>query len=461
MKKKILFVIPDGVGIRNYLFSDLLKILQKQNWEIGFLHALSPQAIEEIKKVHPGLAFREFSFHPYKETLFNRFLRESVSYGRLIHNARITGNPTILSNWHRPAAFKKKLFYILVEKYGKWLSGDYNRILRAEKYYEERLQKLSNPYDELIKNYRPDVVFNLHQRALQAVPPVLAAIKQKIPAVEIIYSWDNLPKARLTVRTDDYLVWSKYMKDEMRLYYPEINGENIHITGTPQFEFYYKPELIWDKKDFYARHQIPLDKKIVVYSGGDTRTSPYDQLYVDEIARQLSRMPENERPVLLVRPTPADPADRYEEVVKKWPGIIRLSLPAWHRDKHWSLSFPTFADVELLVNTVVHSEAVINVGSTMALDFATHEKPAVYINFNIKKEGPWDIKRVNRFQHFRTMDGLDPVFYWDQPDQLPDLLKRIFQGEKKPDAVKWLYRINNYPKDASERIARYLMQKTD
>ncbi|NPA46090.1 MAG: hypothetical protein GXO24_02630, partial [Chlorobi bacterium] len=93
--KKILFIIPDGVGIRNYLFSDLLHLLQERNWEIGFLHALSPQAIEEIKKVHPGLNVREFSFYPYNEGIVNKFLRESVSYARLIHNTRLTGNPTV------------------------------------------------------------------------------------------------------------------------------------------------------------------------------------------------------------------------------------------------------------------------------------------------------------------------------------------------------------------------------
>jgi len=459
--KKILFIIPDGVGIRNYLFSDLLNKLKDQNWKIGFLHALSSEAIEKIKKIHPDVEFEEFSFLPYKERGIDKLLRESVSYARLIHYRRLTNNPTILSMWRPPKKGKKKIFYHLVEKMGKLLSKDYGKILKTENFYWNRLTNRPNLYDSLIKKWKPDFIFNLHQRAPIAIDPVLAAKRAGIPTVGVIYSWDNLPKARLTVRTDDYLVWSEYMKDEMHLYYPEIPSENVHITGTPQFEFYYKPDLIWDKRKFYERHHIPLDKKIVVYSGGDTRTSPYDQLYVDEIARQLMHMPEEERPVLLVRPTPTDPADRYKEVIEKWPEIIRLSLPVWHRDQHWSKSFPTFEDVELLVNTVIYSEAVINVGSTMALDFATHEKPAIYVDFDIKENAPWSVKTLNSFQHFRSMEGLDPVFYWKRPGELPGLLQRIFQGEKKPDAVKWLYRINNYPKDASERIARYLTEKVN
>ena len=51
-------------------------------------------------------------------------------------------------------------------------------------------------------------------------------------------SWDNLVKARLAIRTREYIVWSNYMRDELLRYYKEIDAANNVITGKPQFELY-------------------------------------------------------------------------------------------------------------------------------------------------------------------------------------------------------------------------------
>ena len=79
-----------------------------------------------------------------------------------------------------------------------------------------------------------------------ALPVLFASIPKQIACsddawvmkITFIFSWDNLPKARLAVEADLYLVWSQWMKDEMRDYYPEISEEKVKLVGTPQFEFY-------------------------------------------------------------------------------------------------------------------------------------------------------------------------------------------------------------------------------
>ena len=50
MTKKILFIIPDGVGIRNYLYSDVLRHV-KEEAEIVFWSPLLEQAFEEVNTV--------------------------------------------------------------------------------------------------------------------------------------------------------------------------------------------------------------------------------------------------------------------------------------------------------------------------------------------------------------------------------------------------------------------------
>jgi hypothetical protein len=453
---KILFVVPDGVGIKNYLYSNILRILDEKGARIGLLHHLHPGAILEIKKFH-NINVDDFRIKPVKEPLQIRFLREGISFARLLHYAKIKENDTILTNWLPGKKGLKKYFFKAVEIYGRYLAKDYNRILAAEKQLERLLMRQPNPYLYLIDQYKPDLVFNLHQRSPQAILPVIAAKNQGIKTAGVIYSWDNLPKARLTVKTDEYLVWSDYMKREMYAYYPEIEQDNIHITGTPQFEFYYNMDLIRPKKKFYEQYRIPLHKKIILYSGGDTRTSPFDGDYAMEVVRQIRKLPEAQRPVLLIRPVPSEDGARYRHVLEQFPDDVRLVPALWKRMNTWSDSYPLPGDLNLMANLAYHCAAVINVGSTMAFDFSTMDKPAVYIDFNIRNSTDWDIKTVNSFEHFESMKGFDPVFWWREKDELPGILQRIFAGEKKPGVHQWFKLINNHPRDASERIARYLL----
>ena len=89
----------------------------------------------------------------------------------------------------------------------------------------------------MLRNNKPDIIFSTHQRSLDGSVIIEAAKSLGIKTVGAVYSWDNLPKARLLVRTENYVVWSEYMKQEMADYYPEVDPAKVLITGTPQFEF--------------------------------------------------------------------------------------------------------------------------------------------------------------------------------------------------------------------------------
>jgi hypothetical protein len=47
INKKIAIVLPDGVGIRNYMFSSFFTKLKEENFEIYLLHSVSFNAIKK------------------------------------------------------------------------------------------------------------------------------------------------------------------------------------------------------------------------------------------------------------------------------------------------------------------------------------------------------------------------------------------------------------------------------
>lgn len=459
---KIALVVPDGVGIRNYLYSDVIKALVRQGHELVVWHALSETALKDVERLH-NMALVTEKLPPYKESVVEKFLRESISFARLRYNANIVSNDTIMSNW-APSRKRKAhdLFYRLVEMYGKKLRS-YDAIVKAEQRYGAAVgrSKYLDRFSDFLERHRPDVVFNTHQRALSAIPAMAAAVKQGIRTVSAIYSWDNLPKARLSARTDAYVVWSAYMKNEMKFFYPEIEESAIAVTGTPQFEFYRQASLRLDRAQFCARIGLDPDRKIICFSGDDVRTSPYDPAYLEDLAEALSRLPDRQRPQILFRRSPADFSGRYDDVLKRYGDVVKVSDPIWNKEKAsdgWSLFYPSIEDVSLLVNIAWHCDAVYNVGSTMAHDFAMFDKPAVYIRYDQPHAKGWSVDTIYRFQHFRSMEGLSAVVWVNGKEEIPAVIEKVLGAPDAhaPDRKKWLDVITGRETDASSKIADFL-----
>jgi hypothetical protein len=305
---------------------------------------------------------------------------------------------------------------------------------------------------------KPDVVFCTHQRSIDAAAVVEAAKRLKIPTVGAVYSWDNLPKARLLVHSDYYVVWSQFMKDEMNQYYPEIDDSRIEITGTPQFEFYHQTSLHVSKEAFCEQVGLSPQKKILCFSGNDL-TFPCDELYLNDLAEALMTMPDEERPQVLLRRCPVDLSGRFNMVVEKYPELIKVSDPIWKSYKGgWDAIVPTPEDVALLVNVSLHSDAVVNVGSTMAHDFAVFDSPAIYINYDQPAVTDWSAITNNQYQQFRSMTANDCVIWLNGKDQIVSAVKDALErpSEVAKSRSDWFKNVVLHPvTGASDNIVAY------
>ena len=460
--KKICFVVPDGVGIKNYLYSSIISKLSKKKNEIVILHNISSNAIKNIKNLHGfNVSFKKIP--GYEESVKQKFLRELISLLRIYNNIKLTKNKSLKDNWNPKKKGINYLFYTIIEILSVIFKNRYNFILNIEKIYYKSIDSSSENHKLLLENIKPDVIFNTHQRSLVSIPIISAAKKIKIRNVGAIYSWDNVPKARLSVKTDEYVVWSEHMKDEMLLFYPEIKAENISITGTPQFEFYHQKDLIVEKKAFFQKFGLDIHKRLICFSGDDTRTSPFDPNYLEDLAESIMIMPENERHQILLRCCPVDISGRFDSIVNKYKSIIKEAPPIWNFDKeggNWQLIYPNYKDIPLLVNTVYHSDVVVNVGSTMAHDFAMFNKPAIYLNYNPVKSQKWNIEMIYKFQHFKSMNNLSPVYWLSCKDDTVNILNEALNSSKNTkqiiDGQKWLDVISNHRKTASQNIVNHL-----
>lgn len=458
---RICILVPDGVGVRNYLYSDIISEILKKNHEVVILHSLSTNAINEVEKIHNS-SLKKVKLPKYKETIKQKFLRELICYNRLKFNVKKVKNDSIITNWNPNKNGFNSVFYYVLEFISLFFLNSYKIILKLEDIYQKSLLVSTKKYEILLKKINVDVVFSTHQRSIQAIPVIKAAQKLNIKTVGAIFSWDNLPKARLNIRTDSYVVWSDYMKNEMSIYYPEIKQEYISVTGTPQFEFYKKRNILISKEDFFKKYKLDINKKTICFSGDDELTSPFDHLYLEDISKQIISSNSDDYQILFRR-CPVDVSNRYNNVIKKYSNLIKEVEPLWNFDKdnnNWSLIYPSYEDVRLLVNTVFHSDLVINIGSTMAHDFSIFNKPSIYIKYDLIKTDKWSTDTIYKFQHFNTIGKLNAVYWLNSTNNVIKIIDRasVFNESIARDSIKWLDIIANHRENSSINIVNYLLE---
>lgn len=456
---RICFLIPDGIGVRNYLYSDIIPILSKEGHQIILWHSLDPKLIQ-IAAERLNVPFEQFEFKHLPDNFLVKLVREGARFSRLRRNAKAKQNETIMDNWSGNASSLSGKLLLKGSQIVGSLISSYTSASKLENYGFRQIHKTSRFKfaKDQIKGIKPDLIFCTHQRVFSVTPEIEAAKSLGIPTSTAIFSWDNLPKGRLPFRTDQYLVWSNYMKEEMATYYPDINQESIVITGTPQFDFYYNTGMILSREEFADRFKLDPCKTWVCFSGCDTLTSPNDPKYLFDVANALKNEDDLQ---LIFRPVPVELPDRFYPVLNSFPSVI-LANPKWSQGNTWGNFFPLYEDLVDLVNLAFHCKVVLNMGSTMALDFSVFGNLAFYMKYDHEnKPKNWSVKSIYKFQHFQSMNGLEAVGSIFSPEEI---LKKVREGIKNPDnfapdRMKWYQKVVQHDpkKSASQRVADALM----
>jgi hypothetical protein len=457
---KIVLLVPDGVAVRNYIYSDFIKELHQAHFEIILYHQIPEQAIQEIQNIQ-GNRISQFHVIPgFKESVLARVIRESCSYARIKYNAKVLQNKTISKFWNgKSTNIKRFLLLRIAELIGSIISKKYSFILKFEKWYDLLISKnsITKSLETDLSKLQPDYILNLHQRSVNTAPIIAAATNLKIKTGTVIFSWDNVPKARLISRYDTYFVWSDLMKTELNTLYKEIQDSSIQIVGTPQFEFYFNNNFQIIKEDFFKVYNLNPNKKTVCYSANDA-ASPYEANYLEDLCEEISKIDEVNRPQILFRRCPVDFSNRFDNVINAYPNLLFPVNPDWRiasaDQKAFIEIFPGFSDISLLVNTVLHSDVVVNLGSTMAHDFAVNNKPCLYLNYDPVESSLFKVSDVFAFQHFRSMESLDAVGWINSKAVI---INKVEQALDRPESIgsdrlKWLQKVVRHPLENNSRI---------
>lgn len=418
-ERKIFILLADGVGLKNFAYSNFFDLGEEAGFKCVFWNN-TPFNLDILN-------FDSINIQNSKSHLFSDIYKNAQKEIELDLFKKRTADP-VYDSYRFPTNYKslknssKNLFTKSISKFCSSEEG-----LRSVIATIEKLERGTDYYKECLitlKKENPALVFCTNQRPLTAIAAILAAKDLKIPTACFIFSWDNLPKATLVVQSDYYFVWSALMKIELLFYYPNISSDQIIITGTPQFENHFNQNGIVTRDVFFAEHNLDRNKKYICYSGDDVTTCPDDPQYLADVAQAVEELNKNGKSLgIIFRKCPVDFSDRFDEVLDKYKNIIVAINPLWEKiGEAWNTILPKPEDAVLQLNTIAHTEMVINLGSSMIFDYAAHNKPCAFINYDVQDKvlDTWSVSKIYKYVHFRSMPTDDAVIWLNSKEEIAD-----------------------------------------
>ncbi len=454
--KKVLLLIQSGYSARNFILSGFL-----DTTELDITFWSDQDYIQQYGIDNKLVKLPEYDYH-WKVN----FIQKVKNRAELYFNVKKTKNKNYLSylvSIYKTSSFRNQL--------RTWITNV------IAKYYanEKGIQKIDTPFYKSIRktNYykqckeqllaaKPEVVFCTHQRASVAIAPMLAARDLGIKTICFIHSWDNIPKGVQLVKADSYFVWSHYMKEEMLVHYPFVQQEDIVVTGTPQFMCYEDEAYKMSREQFYKEFDLDASKRYVLFSGNDKTTSPNDPIYLSDVCKSIEELNKQDDTYrVLFRPNPIDKNEGFNPVLEKFSKILTEIKPDWFGADVflWNQGGPNKKDLSLLVNTIIHSDLVVNMGSTMALDAAILGVPACYINYDVPSNYNWSVERTYQFIHFNIIKDIHPVFWIQNRSELKEKLQKGLENPEKTlkGRQQWIERVTTLPiRETNQRMWKHL-----
>lgn len=299
---------------------------------------------------------------------------------------------------------------------------------------------------ERLKKMKPAVVVTMSP--FFAIEPgiVSAAKKLKIPVIAFITSWDNITtKNRLMFNYDGYIVWSEQMKKDLNQFYPKSVNRPTYIVGAPQYDVFKNPEYHQSKEEFCKENGLDPNKPIVLYALGSPNL--FDEFPgAIEFLKRAAKGDMGDVQVI-VRPHPLkfnDPGlfdlpKIYDKI------LIQTSNP-----KQGEVVFThDKAKIREWINTYQHSDVIIQLGSTVAVDASLLDKPVINLDFDPSGKKDQLVKDLNHIMnHFAPLTNFNGM--WE-----------VHNYDEMVEAVNGYIKNPSLHQEGRKKIAEFVCNYTD
>lgn len=455
--KGIVAIIPRGEVLRNFGFTGALDRIASRA-SLSLISVTPPESCREIME---RSATNVFPLTEFPEHWLVRIQREmlDIAHGRQLWSRAAqarwrTRDLEAVTRGEKAKRFGKKAIGIAMAN-----RTGLNILNRTER-SASRLLSHRDAYDRFYKSIKPSLVFNgSHIHSRNAIQAVQSAQWLGIPTATFVFSWDNLTsQGRIILPYDYFLVWNDALKEQLLEMYDWIRPENVFVTGTPQFDFHFRPDFYLSRVEYCESVGADSTRPIVFYSTGMANHMPGEPEIVERLADTLGDVG-TPRPQLLVRVYPKDQTGRFDELKKRRPDILFPTV-AWEAD--WYT--PKYEDSYALVNTLRHCAVGINVASTISLELCMFDKPVINVGYNPPSvpESEVSYRGYYEFDHYKPVIESGAVRLAESEREMREFLRVSLEDPASGSAErkKLISRMfgNTLDGKSSERVADTLLK---
>lgn len=280
-------------------------------------------------------------------------------------------------------------------------------MVRRETRYDLSDRLVSHPAaEQLFDRHSPSIVIVSNPGLILSEVPLMRTAKRRgVRTMAIDPSWDNFTNKLIPVRRVDRLVvWNTIMRDQavaLHGYRPD----DLRLAGTPQWDSYFHDGVITSRDEFFRRIGANPAKKLVTLTTSPLELYAYYDSLIESLiaARDAGRWGHDVD--LLVRVHPRDAIERYAAFDGR-PGVIveKPFKPTVRAGD--GMAVDVTADAQRhLANTMKHSDVVVQVVSTIAIEAAIFDTPVVNVSFDGDATLPFSrsARRYAQFTHWENI----------------------------------------------------------
>jgi hypothetical protein len=408
-RRTIFLLITCGQAVRNFLLSDVLRLLQDRfNVVILTPYAYSEKFREQFAK--PGCHVLPWfpNFRSEIEKFFQYYLMRKSGSGT--HQNWLTNlEARAKKEASSELRYKKHLFLRRGSDLLGALLGARGMQALFHSYYLAFLPH--SMFKTLFNRYWPALVISTTAHHAEAWAVTYFARRYGCKTLGNILSWDNTTtKPAMDTSCDYYTVWSEEMRAEFARHYPYIKTKLI-VTGCPLFDIYYNRPGALDRATFLGSLGLSPDLPYILWATNTPSAMPDESKIVADYWHALKKSKLAGKVGLLVRLHPKEEPSLYTELQREPNVAVTIA-----GEQHWASSdrwLPTERDMTVLLNSMMHAAVSVNVASTMTLESFALNLPTINIAFRAPGHQEsnllWSFDMFHTSDHYRAIIENDAV----------------------------------------------------
>jgi hypothetical protein len=252
------------------------------------------------------------------------------------------------------------------------------------RWYDWADRFVSDPaIDDVFDRYRPTLVAVATPGLIFAEIPLLRTARRGgVPTMAVDLSWDNLTNKLFPIRrVDRLIVWNPTMQREAH----DLHGyrlKDIDIAGPPQFDEYFNGAPRSARTEFCRRVGLDSDRRLLTLTTIPAEAYPCHDLVIDRLLEAIRSGAIRQPCDVLVRVHPRDDLRKYERYAATPHLVIEKPFRETARAGDGHSVDVTADNTRHLADTMAHSDVVINVASTIAIEASIFDTPVVNIAFD-------------------------------------------------------------------------------